>query len=149
MWMNLTDVGVFSANTTLSTDSRVRADSWIGSPPAGGLGAYGPGDIATNFGAASFAAQYSPGNNIFLGTLVVTLGYLSAPADIQYVYARVGNGLIGQTDFLPADVSYAGGAPGNGQTSDGLASVMIFDVPEPATLGVLGLFAITRIRRRR
>lgn len=158
MLANVTDVGLYSANTTLSSDSTIAVTNANLIPPVGGaptpagaLGTFGPGDIATNFGAATFSGPGYLGNNILLGTLTFVVDKLDDGT--SNVYARVGNGLFGTSQFGTATVDYGANLGINGGVvgaeGDGLPVISFVNVPEPATLSLLGLGAIALIRRRR
>ena len=161
MWANVTAPALYSANTTLSADGAVAATAWNAVPPtggaatpAGGLNTPGPGDIATNFGAATFSGPGYIGNMLNLGSMSLTINDVNplAGPDVS-IFARVGNGLFGTSDFATATVDYGPNLGVNGGVvgaSGALPVVTIIEiVPEPATLSLLGLGALALIRRRR
>jgi hypothetical protein len=156
MLANVDGVGLYSANTTLSADGPAAVTGTIlnapvgGAPtPAGGLNTFGPGDIATNFGGATFSGPGYTGQNILLGTLTIVID--KAGTNGVNISARVGTGVFGQQDFQAADVRYADGAFVSGGIVGNAENIAITfnNVPEPATMSLLGLGAIALIRRRR
>ncbi|MCB9855681.1 MAG: PEP-CTERM sorting domain-containing protein [Phycisphaerales bacterium] len=158
MLANVTDVGLYSANTTLSADGPAAVPSMIlnappggGATPAGGLGVFGPGPIATNFGGATFSGPGYLGNNILLGTLTFVVDKTQDHDTFISIIASVGSGVFGQSDFGAADVRYADGAYVSGGIQGAATNTVIqfVNIPEPATLSLLGVGAIALIRRRR
>ncbi|MCB9853172.1 MAG: PEP-CTERM sorting domain-containing protein [Phycisphaerales bacterium] len=160
MWANVTNVGLFSANTTLTANGAVSATAAAlnappggGVTPAGGLNTPGPGPIATNFGGATFSGTGYLGNMINLGTISLRIDNTGGAVGNVDIFAQVGSGVFGQSDFQAATVDYGpnlgidGGVEGNG--AGGLPVITIIQVPEPATLSLIGLGALALIRRRR
>lgn len=157
MWANVTDVGLYSANTTLSADTNSLITTMDMFPPtggaetpAGGLNTPGPGDIATNFGGATFSGPGYLGDNILLGTF--TLRAVRESNLFTNVYARVGNGVWAQLDTQGAPVQFGAGAFEDGGVVGNAESLVIsiaYGIPEPATMGLLAMGALLVLRRRR
>lgn len=161
MWANVTAPALYSANTTLSADGPVAASSWVAVPPtggaetpAGGLNTPGAGDIATNFGAATFSGPGYIGNDINLGTLTFTIDKTGGPTGAVNIFARVGNGLFGTSDFGTATVDYGPNLGVNGGVVGASGNMPVITIneaviPEPATLSLFGIGVLALIRRRR
>ncbi|HPF41601.1 MAG TPA: PEP-CTERM sorting domain-containing protein [Phycisphaerae bacterium] len=158
MWSNVTDIGVFGANTTLLADGPITTTSAVlnGPPnglptPANGLGVEGPGPIAVNFGGiAIFGTGYLGLSN--MGTFTFEINKTDLIGDIN-IYAVIGGQRWGNANSTGTQVSFGPNGPVDGAVigagSDGLPVITITQVPEPATLSLLGLGAIALIRRRR
>ncbi|MCB9855473.1 MAG: PEP-CTERM sorting domain-containing protein [Phycisphaerales bacterium] len=159
MWANLTGVPLYSVNTTLSADTNSLITTMSMNPPAdggietpaGNLNTPGPGDIATNFGGATFFGTGYTGNNLLLGTFTLR-AVRNESSDPTNIYARVGNGLWAQSDSQPADVRFAAGELESGGTVGAAKAVAItvyYGVPEPGSIALLVTGALCLLNRRR
>lgn len=159
MFANVTDVGLFSANTTLTADYGVAMTSYtLAAPPSGAItppanqGSYGPGEIASNFGGATFAGPGYLGERVYLGSMTFSVtpqhrsGYNAFKG---LIYAQVGTGLWAQSNAQGTTIRFGHGAPADSaQIGAGLSPVIQF-APEPATAALLLVSAMPLLRRRR
>jgi hypothetical protein len=159
MYANVTDIGVFGANSTLVADGPVSVSSATLNGPANGiptnangLGVVGPGPIAVNFGGIAIFGSGYLGDNIDMGTFNLTIVKTDPIGDIN-ITAIIGGQRWGNSDSTATQVTFgpnpsvSGGTIGNG--TGGLPVISIVQVPEPATLSLLGIGAMALIRRRR
>jgi hypothetical protein len=160
MVANVTDVGIYGNITTLLADGPVAASDLTVVPPPGGapnaasgLGTPGPGPIAVNFGGAVFSGNGYLGPDLLMATIDLTIVKLGGEMGDVGIYPVIGTTLWGDQFFGAPDVSFGPNGPVSGAVAgagaNGLPSVVIHWVPEPATLSLLGLGAIALIRRRR
>lgn len=156
MRANITGLDLYSANTTLSADYPVAVTSATLIPPEfGGVqpindqGTYGPGDIATNFGGATFFMDGYFGDNVDLGTITFTVDPAQGPFDAGTIYARVGLGLWAESDASGTNVRFGTGAFADSTIFGAGNAPVIQFVPEPMTALLFGFSSVMLIRRKR
>jgi len=164
MYASVTGPGLYSHNTTLSADGTVSASTLQNaSPPSDGgfsiantgtgAGIFGPGFILNNYGSGCFSGTGWALQNMYLGSITLTVDKTDLGS--VNVYAEVGNGSYGLNGGGFEQELYFGPNPSvSGQNAISppageFAVITITNLPEPATLSLLGLGAIALIRRRR
>lgn len=155
------DQGVLGHSTDLAADGPVAAGPFAGINP--GVPDFfftnAPGNLPPEAGTfaddigSSVVGQYL--GQVTLGTIEITIDKTNGPIGEINIFARVGGLGWGDSSADGAPDVYYGpnaaldGNPVAGTPYGDLAVVTIRQVPEPATMSLLGLGALALIRRRR
>ncbi|HPF40574.1 MAG TPA: hypothetical protein P5081_05455 [Phycisphaerae bacterium] len=153
---------VLGTSTRLAADYGVKVDSMMLTAPALGVvtpgfgqGVYGPGDIASNFGAATFIPSDGfTGSNVDLGTITFTIDPQLGAYALGEITARIGIAIWGLAPPNAQDppeipiLRYGEGAFVAGNIVDAGEATVIRFAPEPSTLCLLAVPFATLRRRR-
>lgn len=148
---NSTNLATLSGNIEVSDVSSFLPGPLSGSG-ANQINGFGPGNILTAFGQSDFVGLPS-GDDLLIGMITFNIDKSNNPGETEIVI----DGFIGANTWatnagVGSDVVTFGSGPGTGGSQIGAFGgtlATITNIPEPATLSLLGLGAVALIRRRR